>query len=81
MSEYVRRKLHEKFQCNIIILPISIDGIIILPEKYYPLDKIKNNLKEILDYYNSKNDKDVFLSNHIYYIDYINDCFRTIDQE
>ena len=55
MSEYVRTKLYEKFQCNIIILPISVDGIIILPEKYYSLEKNKQNLKEILNYYNSKN--------------------------
>lgn len=79
MSEYVRTKLYEKFQCNIIILPISVDAIIILPEKYYSLEKNKKNLKEILNYYNSKNKEDVFLSNHIYYIDYINCCFRTID--
>lgn len=79
MSEYVRTKLYEKFQCNIIILPISVDGIIILPEKYYSLEKNKKNLKEIINYYNSKNKEDVFLSNHIYYIDYINYCFRTID--
>ena len=44
MSEYVRTKLYEKFQCNIIILPISVDGIIILPEKYYSLEKNKKNL-------------------------------------
>ena len=78
-SEYVKKQLYEKFKCNLIIVPTSKDSLLIFPEKYYSLEKNLDTFKFIVKINNSLDAEHPFLSNHLYYLDYDNKCFKTLD--
>lgn len=78
-SEYVKKQLYEKFKCNLIIVPTSEDSLLIFPEKYYSLKKNLDTFKFIVKINNSLEAEHPFLSNHLYYLDYTNKCFKTLD--
>lgn len=78
-SEYVKKQLYEKFKCNLIIVPTSEDSVLLFPEKYYSLEKNLDTFKLIVKLNNSFEVANPFLSNHLYYLDYDNKCFKTLD--
>lgn len=78
-SEYVKKQLYEKFKCNLIIVPTSEDSLLLFPEKYYSLEKNLDTFKLIVKLNNSFEVPNPFLSNHLYYLDYDNKCFKTLD--
>lgn len=78
-SEYVKKQLYEKFKCNLIIVPTSQDSLLIFPEKYYSLEKNLDTFQFIVKINNSLEPEHPFLSNHLYYLDYDNKCFKTLD--
>lgn len=74
INEHVRYKLYQIFQCDLILLPVSTERILILPTEYFSLQKDFPYMRDLLQYFNQiSKENDCFFSDSIFYLRYIDE--------
>lgn len=74
INEHVRYKLYQIFQCDLILLPVSTERILILPTAYFSWQKDFPYMRDLLQYFNQiSRENDCFFSDSIFYLRYIDE--------
>lgn len=74
INEHVRYKLYQIFQCDLILLPVSTERILILPTEYFSWQKDFPYMRDLLKYFNQiSKENDCFFSDSIFYLRYIDE--------
>lgn len=74
INEHVRYKLYQIFQCDLILLPVSTERILILPTEYFSWQKDFPYMRDLLQYFNQiSKENDCFFSDSIFYLRYIDE--------
>ncbi len=74
INEHIRYKLYQIFRCDLILLPVSTERILILPTEYFSWQNDFPYMRDLLQYFNQiSKENDCFFSDSIFYLRYMDE--------